>query len=348
MRITIKKIAQDLGISHSTVSRVLNDKHSNLVSEATRERIMEAATRMGYRPSRIAQALQGKSTRLIGVLLPDSDDQFFQTVIRNLRHTLEESGYELMVFVSPPSHITAKWHRLLQWDLDGVFVFDYMFYVDGLWEALTLHSGPIPPIVGLFSNKTQLKDYATIHFRPAMLQLFEHLLGQGCRRFGYVAFPISFHSSEQRYAIFSEFVTTHELQQFAIPILYGQPTLMEAARLGVSAWLAEGQPLPDALFCQNDEIGMGVYRALREAGISVPDQVALAGCDDLPYISYLETPLTSLSLPIQEVCRQGWNILQKRIAEPEGSALQVVLEVGLKLRESCQRQARPKKQDVAS
>ncbi len=93
MRITIKKIAQELGISHSTVSRVLNDKHSNLVSDATRERIVEAANRMGYRPNRIAQALQGKSTQLIGVLVPDSDDYFFQTVIRHLRHTLEESDY---------------------------------------------------------------------------------------------------------------------------------------------------------------------------------------------------------------------------------------------------------------
>src|SRR5580704_5328443 len=147
MRVTIKNIAQELGISHSTVSRVLNDKQSNLVSEATRDRITEAAMRLGYRPSRIAQALQGKSTQLIGVLVPDSEDYFFQTVLKHLRHTLEESEYELMVFVSAPQHITAKWHRLLQWDLDGVFVFDYMFYVDGLWEALTQHTGAIPPIV---------------------------------------------------------------------------------------------------------------------------------------------------------------------------------------------------------
>jgi DNA-binding LacI/PurR family transcriptional regulator len=172
-----------------------------------------------------------------------------------------------------------------------------------------------------------------------MEALLQHLLGQGCRRFGYMAFPTSFHPSEQRYAAFSEFVSTRKLQQYAIPIPYGQPSLMEAARKGMSAWLAEGQPLPDALFCQNDEIGLGAYRALCEAGISVPNQIALAGCDDLPYVSYLETPLTSLSLPVQEVCRQGWSILQQRIAEPEGSSLQVVLDVGLKLRASCQKQA---------
>lgn len=338
MRITIKKIALELGISHSTVSRVLNEKQSNLVSEATRDKIMEAATRMGYRPSRIAQALQGKSTQLIGILVPDRDDYFFQAVIRHLRHTLEEHGYELMVFVSTPSQTTAKWHRLLQWDLDGVFVFDYMFYVDGLWEALTQHRGTIPPIVGLFSNKTQLKDYVAVDFRPAMESLLEHLRSQHCRRFGYMAFHDNFQPEEQRYTVFSEFVRKHNLEQLDIPVLSGQKSLMEAARQGLSAWITEGNPLPDALFCQNDEIGLGAYRTLREAGFAVPGQVALAGCDDLPYISFLETPLTSISLPVQEACRSGWSILQKRMAEPEGPSLQVVLEACLNLRESCQRQ----------
>lgn len=338
MRVTIKKIAQELGISHSTVSRVLNEKQSNLVSGATRERIMEAATRMGYRPSRIAQALQGRSTRLIGVFVPDADDYFFQTVITHLRHTLEESDYELMVFVSAPKQITAKWHQLLQWDLDGVFVFDYMFYVDGLWEALTEHKGAIPPIVGLFSNKTQLKDYVTLDFAPALEKLLEHLLAQESRRFGYMAMPTSFHPSEQRYTVFSEFVRKHGLEQMDIPTLGGQRSLMEAARQGLRLWMEAGKPLPDALFCQNDEIGLGAYRALHEAGIVVPDRVMLAGCDDLPYVEYLETPLTSLSLPVPEVCRQGWSILQTRMAEPEGRPLQVVIEVGLKLRASCQKQ----------
>jgi DNA-binding LacI/PurR family transcriptional regulator len=337
VRVTIKKIAEELGISHSTVSRVLNDKQSNLVSDVTRERIMEVANRMGYRPSRIAQALQGKGTQLIGIMVPDTDDYFFQAVIKHLRRMLEASGYELMVFPSAPDEITRRWYRLLQWDLEGVFVFDYMFYVDGLWEAMTQHTGEIPPVVGLFSNYTQLKDYVTIDFRAAMETLLRQMREQGAQRFGYMSFPTSFTSGEQRYAVFSEFTARYCLPHCDLPLLYDQPSLMEAARQGLKTWMQKGQTLPDALFCQNDEIALGAYRALHEAGIRVPERVMLAGCDDLPYMSYLETPLTSLSLPVQEVCSQGWTILQERIAEPEGPALQVVLEVGLKLRDSCRR-----------
>ena len=341
MRVTIKQIAEELGISHSTVSRVLNDKQTALVSDSTRGRIMETAQRMGYRPSRIAQALQGKGTQLIGVFVPDTEDYFFQTVMNHLRHTLEESEYELMVFASSASQITAKWHRLLQWDLDGVFVFDYLFLVDGLWQALTHHSGAIPPVVGLFSNNTQLKDFVRVDFAPALNTLLAHFEGQGCRHFGYMAHPTSLNLSEQRYAVFSEFVHQQGLRQSDIPTQPGQPTLMESARQGLHTWMAAGKPLPDALFCQNDEIGLGAYRALREAGVAVPDRVALAGCDDLPYSSFLETPLTSLSLPMRAACREGWSILQSRIAAPQGPPLQVVLEVSLHLRASSQKCALP-------
>jgi DNA-binding LacI/PurR family transcriptional regulator len=341
LRVTIKQIAEELGISHSTVSRVLNDKQNALVSDTTRERITEAAKRMGYRPSRIAQALQGKGTQLIGVFVPDTEDYFFQTMLNHLRHTLEESEYELMVFASSPGQITAKWHRLLQWDLDGVFVFDYLFLVDGLWQALTHHSGAIPPVVGLFSNNTQLKDYVRVDFAPALNTLLAQMHEQGCRHFGYMAHATSLQPAEQRYAVFSDFVRQHGLRQSDIPIQAGQPTLMEAARQGLNTWIAAGQPLPDALFCQNDEIGLGAYRALREADIAVPDRVALAGCDDLPYCSFLETPLTSLSLPMQAACREGWSILQSRIAAPQGPPLQVVLDVSLHLRASSQKHVLP-------
>jgi len=341
VRVTIKKIAQELGISHSTVSRVLNDKQSTLVSGATRERILEMATRMGYRPNRIAQALQGKSTQLIGVFLPDAEDYFFQSVLRHLRHTLEESDYELMEFACPPERITATWQQLLQWDLDGVFAFDYLFYVDGLWEALARHRGIIPPIVGLFSSQTKLKDYVTLDFRPALEELLNHLALQGCRRLGYMAYPTSLNYQESRYAIFSEFTQKRGLEQVDIPLPAGPSSLMEVAHQGLCTWIMAGRPLPDGLFCQNDEIALGAYRALRESGISIPQQVALAGCDDLPYISYLDIPLTSLALPVPEVCRQGWHILQKRIVEPEGPPMQVVVEAALRLRASSQKQANP-------
>jgi LacI family transcriptional regulator len=338
VRVTIKNIAQDLGISHSTVSRVLNDKQSHLISDATRERIMEAASRLGYRPNRIAQALQGKGTQLIGIFVPDTDDYFFQTVLKNMRHTLEESGYELMVFESAPNQITAKWHRLLEWDLDGVFVFDYLFIVDGLWEALSEHSGPIPAVVGLFSSNTQLKDYVTVNFRPALEALMAHLYGEGCRSFAYMAYTTSLSRAEQRYSVFSDFVAKHNGNQQDIPVLTGRNSHMEGAREGLAEWLRSGRQLPDAIFCQNDEIAMGAYRALCDAGVRIPEQLALAGCDDLPYISYFETPLTSIYLPVREVCREGWRILQQRIADPDGTALQIVLEGDLRLRASCIRQ----------
>jgi LacI family transcriptional regulator len=336
LRVTIKQIAQELGISHSTVSRVLNDKQSHLVSDTTRERIIEQATRLGYRPNRLAQALQGNQTNLIGVFVPDEEDYFFQRVIKSLRHTVEASDYELIVFTSSPTQIVSKWHRLLEWDLDGVFAFDYMFYVEGLHQALTHHTGYIPPVVGLFSQHTQLQDYVTHDFRPALWELLEHLEGEGCRLFGYMGPPSSLHEGEQRYAVFSEFVRARGLEQCDLG-LSRAVNLMEAGRLCVRAHLQSGASVMDALFCQNDEIALGAYRGLWECGLVVGRDVLVAGCDDIPYISYLEVPLTSLWLPVEEVCREGWRVMQVRMASPESAPSRVVLEAELRLRASCQR-----------
>jgi len=340
VRVTIKKIAEELGINHSTVSRVLNDKQSHLVSQATRERIVQAALRMGYRPSRIAQALQGKSTHLIGVFLPDDEDCFLARVVLALRRTVECAQYELMVFPSSPDSIARNWQRLLQWDLDGIFVFDYMFYVDGLAEALTQHTGQVPPMVGLFSHHTQLQYFVTVDFAKALEDLLEHLRIQKCRRFGYMALPLSFTPAEQRYAVFSSFADRHGLETINFRMQEGV-MLMESARQCMVAYLQTGRPLPDALFCQNDEIALGAYRALREAGVRVPDDVALAGCDDVPYVAFLETPLTTISLPIEDVCQHAWRILQDRIENPTCPPSSVHLAATLQLRASCHKQADP-------
>jgi LacI family transcriptional regulator len=178
-----------------------------------------------------------------------------------------------------------------------------------------------------------LQDYVAVDFKDALEALLQCLHAQGCRSLGYVALPSSFHPTEQRYALCQQFARSHRLRLQEIP-LPPERDLREAARRCLSRYIQSGHPLPDALYCQDDEICLGTYRALVECGIPIPDRVALAGCDDIPYISYLETPLTTLSLPVREVCQQGWRILQNRMADPAGPPLQVTLEATLQLRAS--------------
>jgi len=340
LRVTIKEIARELGVSHSTVSRVLNDKHSTLVSEATRERITQAAKRLGYRPSRIAQALKGEQTQLIGVFLPNGHDYFFQDVVTNLCLNVECSGYELIPFASSGEKTADQWLRLLHWDLDGVFVFDYMFYTDALQEALSEHNGYIPPMVGLFNSRSRLRDYVAIDFNDAMNALLTGFWDQGRRRVGYLALGTSFHPDEDRFACYTQFLERHGLEPIHIA-LPGAQNLCEAARQAVLDHIDAGHPTPDALFCQNDEMALGAYRALYERGISIPDTTALAGCDDIPYARYLEKPLTTLSLPVAEVCRQSWEILQRRMSAPDSPPSQVLLKAVLHQRASSAGSCRP-------
>jgi DNA-binding LacI/PurR family transcriptional regulator len=147
-----------------------------------------------------------------------------------------------------------------------------------------------------------------------------------------MAIPTSFHPEEERFAAYTRFIERHDLAAMHIALSEGQ-NLCESARQAmcvvIDAQHDEQHPLPDAIFCQNDETALGAYSALRARGVSVPDRTALAGCDDIPYIRYLETPLTTLSLPVEEVCRQAWEILQRRMAEPDSPPSQVLLEATL-------------------
>ncbi len=339
MRVTIKEIARELGLSHSTVSRVLNDRQSAMVSEATKDRIVSAAKSMGYRPNRIAQALKGARSGLIGVFMPESQEYFFSEVLFHLRQFVEEAGYELIPFSCSPLNVEERWLKLLRWDLEGVLVFDYLLFADGLGQALLQHRGFVPPIVGLFNPSSQLEDFVALDFAPAMGQLLDHIVDGGARSIGYAAVPGSFQSAEQRYSCFQRFMIAHGLPQVRIDVVGGS-TLSESARLSTADLLAAGEGLPEAIFCQNDEIALGVYKALRDAGIEIPRDVMIAGCDNVPYMAYLDTPLTTLSLPVEEACRIACMALHQRITEPEQPHVRRMMEATVVTRASTSRSIR--------
>jgi len=273
---------------------------------------------------------------LIGLLLPAGRDHFFHVVESRLRGLVEGSGYELLPFVATGGQVSESWRRLLNWDLDGVFVFDYLLYIEGLWKALVEHKGTIPPMVGLFSSQPKIEDYVTFDFRPGMEALLEHFTAQGAKSIGYMAPTSSFQPDEQRYDAYLQYIGRKGLQAVGVPV---QPddNLCEGARRGIHAYLDNDNVLPEALFCQNDEIALGAYHGLHERGIVVPDSVLLAGCDDIPYVAYLERPLTTLSLPAAAACREAWQFLQKRMEDPSGPPMRSVLEAQLRVRASSTR-----------
>ncbi len=336
MRVTIKEIARELGLSHSTVSRVLNQRESAMVSDATRDRIVTAAKSMGYRPNRIAQALKGARSGLIGVFMPDSQEYFFSEVLYHLRRFVELAGYELIPFSCSPLNVEERWLKLLQWDLEGVLVFDYLLFADGLGQALLQHRGFVPPIVGLFNAASQLDEFVAFDFVPAMNSLLKHMTEEGAHIIAYAAVPGSFQAAEHRYDCYKRFMDANGLQQVRINVVGGE-SLSESALLSTRDLLSGEEKLPDAIFCQNDEIALGVYRALCEHGLNIPRDIMLAGCDNVPFVAYLETPLTTLALPIADACGAAFEVLQRRLESPQSAPVRRFMEASLVQRASTSR-----------
>ncbi len=339
MRVTIKEIARELGLSHSTVSRVLNQRENAMVSDTTRDRILSAARTMGYRPNRIAQALKGARSGLIGVFMPESQEHFFSEVLFYLRRCVELAGFELIPFSCSPLNVEERWLKLLRWDLEGVLVFDYLLFADGLGQALLQHHGFVPPIVGLFNAESHLTEFVAFDFAPAMQDLLTHMTDQGARTIAYAAVPGSFHVAEHRYRCYQHFMVDHELEQHRIDVV-GGTTLSESALLSAHELISRRSKLPDGIFCQNDEIALGVYRALRQHGVDIPGDIILAGCDNAPFVAYLDTPLTTIVLPIADACQAACQVLQRRIEQPDSEPTRRLMRTSLVIRASTSRNSR--------
>jgi LacI family transcriptional regulator len=165
----------------------------------------------------------------------------------------------------------------------------------------------------------------------------QHYLEQGCRRILFVSDRSMTQECEPRYAAYH---TAMEAAALPIEILALELPREEHIREQAHRQLREyfaAHGFPDALFCSNDDIAAGAYRALREAGQRIPQQTAVLGCDDLEISQDLSPPLTSIHIPFEEIAQRAWGLLQQRLQNPQRPTQHAELKATLRVRKSSQR-----------
>ena len=292
--ITIKDVARAAGVSVATVSRVQN--RSALVKEATRLRVGEVATRLGYSPHGAARSLITSRTSTLGVLLPDLYGEFFSEVIRGIDQTAQRHGYHLLVSSSHDDRSAVEAAlRSMRGRVDGLIV---------MWPEMDPRTvPPLPagfPIV-LLSAPIEPADFDVItvaNFEGARAMV-RHLLALGHRRIAIInGVPGNADAAERlrgyRAALVASGVAAGGLE------VAGDFT--EASGFRAVGELLQLAERPTAIFAANDAMAVGALSALREAGLRVPDDVALAGFDDIPIARYLEPALSSVHV---DICALG-------------------------------------------
>lgn len=304
MAVSQKQIAERLGVSIALVSRVLSGKAEKIgIAPDTISRVLKAAEEMGYVPSAAALSLKGKSTRTIGVAVYDFNDPFFGALIRQIQTQAHEHNYSLMLagFLNriPDEQDLQSLHKHA---IDGLLVLGSDLNAQWLINFSYL---PVARIGHGATDEASLK--VTVDEEDAAGQLIQHLVAGERKHLVCISGPLPAHRVRQ--AALKKATSAAGLKFTSVISGEKEPF---AAGMGVTRQLLEAGSNADALVCTTDLIAMGALHALREAGITVPGQIAVTGFDDIPTAAQFIPPITTICQPIQEMVRRAF----KAIIEP--------------------------------
>jgi len=296
--VTIKTIAEQVGVTHGTVSRAL--KGDPRVSPETARRILAAAEQLGYVKSRLAQGLRTSRSYMLGIVLENLSDPFFADVLQGVHDAVAASGYHLMVGSARAENPLPGF---LQQRVDGLILGS----VPGLAAAYRdLQDGPLPLV--RLNHLVPDFPYCVVNDEArGVAECVAYLRSLGHTRLAYLGNERGGSVNEAR------------VQSFR-----------EAAGRDVEVRLASGGDLaagyaafqdwaPPALLCYNDLQAVGVLRACRERGLRVPDDVSVMGFDDIELASFVDPPLTTFAQPGYELGSQAAGMLLALLNDEEVS-----------------------------
>lgn len=324
MRVTAKQIAKHLGISPSTVSRVLNGRGESFISETTRQRVLDAAREMGYRPHYAARALVTGRTQTIALWMYSLCTSFHAHVAHLMQKILYRDSYHCLI--APVDYLDASTYPA-DGQVDGIIAHECVDCIRSF-----LQTPCSMPLVSMGSYYVTDCDHVGIDLFAGASEALRHLLDTGRRRIAYLVNTSSYHEGEPRGEAY-RFV----MEQMGLPVevIFAVDQSRWETYNGVKQYL-QHHKVPDAIFCHNDQMAMACYKCLRDMGIRVPDDVALVGCDGIEEAEFLETPLSTIVQPLEEMCQLAWLFLQRRLQQPALPIQRAILKPHLVVRASSQ------------
>ena len=307
---TIKDVAREAKVSVASVSRALNDGRG--VTAETSQRIRDAARRLRYVPHAAARTLITRRTNTIGALLPDLYGEFFSELIRGIDLAARARGLHLLVSSShDDADAAAAALRAMQGRVDGLLLMSP--HADAAFLQQNLPHG-LPTV--LMNTRLAGADYCALSVDNdgGARLMVEHLLALGHRRIVFIQGPSGNRDAAERELGYREALASHSPDSPAI-VLHGDFTEESGYRAGQQVLAL--RPRPDAVFAANDMMAIGCMAALRDAGICVPEEIAISGFDDVPMARYVTPPLTTIQVHIAELGSQAMELLGQQIDNPD-------------------------------
>jgi LacI family transcriptional regulator len=325
VRPSVYEVAERAGVSIATVSRVL--RGSAPVADQTRERVLEAAEALHWRPSRLARGLVERSHGAIGIVFPDLAGPYYTRVIQGFEAEAVERRYAVLILATHGRDRVDELVGDLADRTDGLVVMgrtvpdEFITELDRPGVPIVLLARP--SIGGIPAVRAANVDSAEA--------ITGHLIEHGCQPMAFVGDPERSPDVAERWRGFRRALRKAGRRAPTQPIRCGGFEAEHGYKAAVE--LLAGDDRPDGLVCANDEIASGVCRAAESLGLHVPDHLAVTGWDDSPMAARLEPPLTTVHQPMRTLGERAAAALFDRI---DGQRVRTtVLRTSVVIRESC-------------
>ena len=307
---TIGDVAKRAGVSTMTVSRVINN--SGYINAKTRERVEQAIAELGYIPNALARSLRFKRTKTLALILTDITNPFFTTLARGVEDTASELGFTVMFCNTDEAQADeAEYLNLLvQKQVDGVLLVPVHSSLDSITFLRNQH---VPFVVLDRRIPTMQVDTVRCDSEQGAHQIVAHLLALGHQRIAFLSGPPQVTTAADRLAGYRRALLDAGLANMAAEY-FGAFNDVSGYRMTREALTAPVQPT--ALFATNSLMAIGALRALREAGLRVPQDISVVAFDDLPAALTFDPFLTVVVQPAYEMGRQATLLLLERLANP--------------------------------
>ncbi|NOK62892.1 MAG: DNA-binding transcriptional regulator, LacI/PurR family [Chloroflexi bacterium AL-W] len=330
--VTIQDVAREAGVSYATVSRVVNNK--SYIKSETRERVMQAITRLGYVVNPQARSLAGGQSQVIGLVVQELGSEYIGGVVRGVDMELDALGYNLMLYVThrrktrESTYVTALTRGLSE-GLLLVIPRNAEAYLE------TLRQHRFPYVLVDYQGNNDENASVGVTNRQGAYAATCYLMELGHHRIGFITGIMEMGSAVDRLSGYRAALTEHGL--VAIPELVVEGNFDHSSGyLGACTLLDLDEP-PTAIFASNDESATGVMDAIRDRGLRIPDDVSVMGFDDVPRAASAHPGLTTVRQPLEEMGRVATKMLLESIKDPDRAVERVILPTELILRNSCQR-----------
>jgi LacI family transcriptional regulator len=326
-------VAREAGVSLMTVSRVVNSKGE--ISPETRERIQEVIDRLGYRPSGIARSLAGGQTYTIGLVVPDIANPYFSGIAHGVASIANVEGFGVLLCdcEEDKSLELTMLDVLEEKRVDGVIVAAPRTATEELLPILARHQNVV--VVNRQFDEDQsaiARGYVLNNDKNGAFSIMRYFIERGHQMIGFLAGPSSSYGSMRRLVGYRSALEENDLEVIPDIVRYCIPTVEGGKE--ATTQLIQDHPEITALFCFNDLVAIGALQSCHQLGLSVPDDLAVVGYDDIPMASWVTPALTTCKVNFEDMGKAATRLLIKHINDCADDCNNLVLEPHLIIRDS--------------